>query len=304
MGTVERSEHVALVALLRARSGGLSWADITAEVIATGSAVTTWRQHVPDALFEDPSHIVALAAAEKDLDSWTAAGVNFLSILDGDYPMRLRGIHQAPPVLFWRGQLLASDGAVSVVGSRKASSRGVSIASEIARALVNDNITAVAGLAAGIDAAVHQAALDVGGRTVAVIGTGINKYYPAQNKVLQDEIALRGLLVSQFWPDAPPRPQNFLMRNATMSGYGLATVVVEAGETSGTRAQARMAVEHGRAVVLIDSVVEQNKWAQNLVGRPGVHCASSLKDVIEVVRRVIAERRDAACVMKNLIPAQ
>jgi DNA processing protein len=304
MGTVERSEHVALVALLRERPDGLSWSDITEEVVASGSAVDTWRQYVSGALFADPSHDAALAAAERDLEAWTSAGVNFLSILDRDYPARLRGIHQAPPVLFWRGELRANDKAVSVVGSRKASARGLGIAAEIARALVADDLTAVAGLAAGIDAAVHQAALDAGGRTVAVIGTGINKYYPAPNRALQDEIAQRGLLVSQFWPDAPPQRHNFLMRNATMSGYGLATVVVEAGETSGTRAQARMAVEHGRAVVLIDSVVEQNKWAQGLIGRPGVHCASSLKDVVEVIRQVTAERRDAAHALQSLLPAR
>src|ERR1700744_4410475 len=105
------------------------------------------------------------------------------------------------------------------------------------RARTARHVTVVSGLARGIDTAAHRAALDAGGRTVAVIGTGIGRVYPAENRGLQNEIADRGLLISQFWPDAPPQKHTFLMRNATMSGYGLATVVVEAGEHSGARAQ-------------------------------------------------------------------
>ncbi|MFG1640805.1 DNA-processing protein DprA [Amycolatopsis sp. NPDC049252] len=298
---MKRSEHAALVALLQHRPEGLGWQEITAEVLSSGSALETWRHLVPDTLFDEAGEHEALAAADRQLESWVEAGVNFLSVLDADYPARLRGIHQAPPILFWRGQLLAKDPAVSVVGSRNASERGLGIASEISRALIKEGVTAVAGLAAGIDAAVHRTALEASGRTVAVIGTGINKYYPAANRDLQEEIAQRGLLLSQFWPDAPPQRHNFLMRNATMSGYGLATVVVEAGETSGTRVQARLAVEHGRAVILTDSVVQQNTWAQKLEGRPGVHCVSGLKDVTEIVRKVISERRDVADAMKQLL---
>jgi DNA processing protein len=93
---------------------------------------------------------------------------------------------------------------------------------------------------------------------------------------------------AQFWPDATARKHTFLMRNATMSGYGLATVVIEAGETSGARAQARMAVEHGRQVILTSQVVAQNQWAQRLVGRPGVHVASSVGDVMHIVEQVVA----------------
>jgi DNA processing protein len=149
-------------------------------------------------------------------------------------------------------------------------------------------LTVIAGLARGIDTSAHQATLDAGGRTVAVIGTGIGRVYPAENRGLHREIASRGLVLSQFWPDAPPHKHTFLMRNATMSGYGLATVVVEAGEKSGARAQARMAVEHGRQVILTDRVVAGNEWAQKLVGRPGVHVASSVAAVLHIVEQVEA----------------
>ena len=226
-----------------------------------------------------------------------------MTILDSDYPVRLRGIHQAPPVLFARGSLIRDDSAVSVVGSRKASDRGLAIAAEVARELVARGVTVAAGLALGIDTAAHRAALADGGRTVAVIGTGINGVYPAENRDLHEEVAARGLLLSQFWPDAPPQKQNFLMRNATMSGYGLATVVVEAGEHSGARAQARMAVEHGRPVILTDLVVERNDWAQALVDRPGIHVASSLSSALDVVDQLIAERSAVGSELRRFVSA-
>jgi DNA processing protein len=149
-------------------------------------------------------------------------------------------------------------------------------------------MTVIAGLARGIDTAAHRSALDAGGRTVAIIGTGIGRVYPAENRGLQGEIASRGLVLSQFWPDAPPQKHTFLMRTATMSGYGLATVVIEAGETSGARVQARLAIEHGRQVILTGRVVDRNQWAPRLVGRPGVHVAESVDDIVSIIEQVVA----------------
>lgn len=279
-------EGAALVALLRERPGKRTWADITAEVIEAGSAVAVWESLVPARLMNVGNREPITTAAE-DIAGWTQDGTRFLTVLDSDYPARLRSIHQAPPVLFTRGGLRDNDLAVSVVGSRKASDRGLKIARSVVESLVGQGISVVAGLAAGVDTAAHVAALAAGGRTVAVIGTGINRQYPATNRGLHSEIVERGLLMSQFWPDAPPQKHTFLMRNATMSGYGLATVVVEAGEISGARAQARMAVAHGRPVVLTDLVVERSEWAKALLGRPGVYEAASTADVIAVVRQVI-----------------
>ena len=120
------------------------------------------------------------------------------------------------------------------------------------------------------------------------LGTGISRAYPAENRGLQEEIAVGGLLLSQFWPDAPPQQRNFPMRNATMSGYGLATIVVEAGEHSGARIQARLAVEHGRPVILTSDVVERNAWAQALATRPGVAVAGSLRAVMASVSPIMS----------------
>jgi len=296
-------QQAALVALLQTRPEGMRWPEITAEVLEAGSAIEVWRQLVPATLMGPPGQPDALESAAQDMDRWASQGCKLVTILDGDYPVRLRGIHQAPPMLFARGTLIADDSAVSVVGSRKASDRGLAITADVAHGLVSRGVTVVAGLALGIDTAAHRAALADGGRTVAVIGTGINKAYPAENRDLQDEIAARGLLLSQFWPDAPPQRQNFLMRNATMSGYGLATVVVEAGEHSGARAQARMAVEHGRPVILTDMVVKRNEWAQALVDRPGIHVASSLRSVLDVVDRLIEERAAVGDELRRFVSA-
>jgi DNA processing protein len=281
-------EHAALVALLQAQPEGLSWTEIAAELLEVGSALQVWERHAPAPALIDLPGQVTLATAAAEVRSWVVRGYRLVSILDEDYPARLRGIHQAPPVIFTLGTVLADDPGVSVVGSRKASSQGLAMAVQVARELTAQKMTVISGLASGIDTAAHQATLAAGGRAVAVIGTGIGRTYPQENWGLQQEIARRGLVLSQFWPDAPPQKHTFLMRNATMSGYGLATVVVEAGEKSGARTQARLAVEHGRQVILIDRVVVRNEWAQALVGRPGVHVASSVDDVLETVEQVAA----------------
>jgi len=279
----------------------MSWPDITSEVVAAGSAVQVWDERITPTMLDAPGEVDPRETARADIDGWVADGLTFLTVLDAEYPERLRGIHEAPPVLFALGDVQGDDVAVSVVGSRKASARGLDIAAGVAKALAHRGITVVSGLAAGIDAAAHRAALDAGGRTVAVIGTGINRVYPAANRDLHAEIAERGLLLSQFWPDAPPRKHTFLVRNATMSGYGIATVVVEAGETSGARAQARMAVGHGRPVILTDLVVEHNQWARDLIDRPGVHVAGSLHDVGRIVDTLQSDRIEE--VFRHLIPA-
>jgi DNA processing protein len=251
-----------------------------------------------------PAEPDALTGAAQQIARWAGQGWRLLSILDDDYPARLRAIHQAPPVLFARGTVIRDDVAVSVVGSRRASPRGLGIAAGVARELVARGVTVLGGLALGIDAAAHRAALGSGGRTVGVIGTGIDRAYPAPNRELQEQIAERGLVLSQFWPGAPPQRHNFLMRNATMSGYGLATVVVEAGEQSGSRVQARIAVEHGRPVILTSLVVERNDWARALVGRPGVHVADRLQAVLDVVDQLIGEPAVVGAALNRLAPSQ
>ena len=286
-GPWDDAERAALVVLLRERPAKLSWPQIVAEVGERGSARAVLADAQPPDLFGDQQR-PSVQQAARDIADWQARGLGLLTFLDDDYPAQLREIHEVPPLLFHRGRLVPRETAVSVVGSREASPEGLDIAASVAQWMSNERITIVAGLAKGIDTAAHTAALEAGGRTVAIIGTGITKTYPAENHKLQERIATEGLLLSQFWPDAPPRRQSFPMRNAVMSGYGRATIVVEASEVSGARAQARQAVAHGRPVILTDRVVERTDWGRKLVGRPDVYVAESAEHVTDLVQGVIS----------------
>lgn len=289
-------EHRALVALLQTRPGGLSWRKLTERVLECSSACEVWESFHPPQLISSPEEESALKAAEADLELWAEDGLQFISVLDKQFPQRLLDIVETPPFLIAQGVVEPDDLGVAVVGSRKASRRGVEMASTTAKFLVDQGLTVISGLAAGIDAAAHRATIASGGRTVAFIGTGSRSTYPAENRELHASILDNGAVLSQFWPDAPVQKQNFLMRNALMSGYGLATIVVEAGEHSGARAQARMAVEHGRPVILSDLVVSTNTWAQTLLERPGVHVVAGWREIGEIVRQICTEpsRVDAA----------
>lgn len=272
-----RGEGVALLALLHLRPGKRTWNEITAETLRAGSASEALDVLTDDGSLVRPSLAPELERAASEVDAWRAAGINFVTILDPEYPAQLRDIRQAPPFLFYKGELREKDRGVSVVGSRKVSEAGAAAARGAAAVLVERGLTVVSGLAAGVDSAAHSEALARGGRTVAVVGTGINRVYPAQNKGLAATIEQRqGLILSQFFPDAPPTKSSFPMRNATMSGYGLATFVAEASETSGSRIQARVAVEHGRPVILNKTVVESTDWGRLMVDAPGVYVVDSI----------------------------
>ena len=285
-------EAAALVALLRTCSPKVSWNETAADVAFYGSALAVWTQfeNGDGALVADPRLHDALDAARREVEAWDAAGLRYVTVLDREYPQRLLDIRETPPFLFSAGELRSLDLGMSVVGSREASERGREVAAAAARILVERDLTVIAGLAAGIDTAAHQAALTAGGRTVAFLGTGITKSYPAENSGLQARIAAEGLVLSQFWPDAPPTKHTFPMRNASMSGYGLATIVVEAGEHSGARIQARKAVEHGRPVILTDMVTSRTKWSAALVGQPGVHVASGVADLERIIDQIVSDQ--------------
>ena len=271
-------ETAALVALVR--RGDAPWPEIADRVERAGSALAVLKQaQAPggqQALFpaddEDLSPIIA------ELARWHGEGLRLVTVLDEDYPRRLRLIHQRPPFLFVHGRLALDELAVAVVGTRKPTPQGVRYASEIAGGLAARGAVVVSGLATGIDTAAHRAALHAGGRTVAVIGTGIRRTYPAANADLQHQIGESGLVLSQFWPDSPPTKQSFPLRNATMSGYSLATVVIEAAERSGARMQARFALEHGRHVFLLRSLL-RHEWARDYAQRPNTTVVDGPDDV-------------------------
>ncbi|GAA0225430.1 hypothetical protein GCM10010492_24530 [Saccharothrix mutabilis subsp. mutabilis] len=287
-----RREQAAL--LLALRESGRRWADVANAVEDARSAIAVLDDLLtPDQPTLDHSHVdlaARLAEVEREIDGWATEGIDLVTLLDAGYPVRLLMVHQRPPFLTIRGGLgPGDDRAVAVVGSRGASQRGLHIAREVATALVGHGVTVLSGLAAGIDTAAHRAALDAGGRTVAVVGTGLRHCYPAANRALQDEIARRGAVISQFWPDAGPAKQHFPMRNAVMSGCGVATVIVEAGEHSGARIQARMALEHGRHVFLLPEVVTGTTWGREMAERPNTTVLEGPDHLLGVVDDLTAE---------------
>ncbi len=199
------------------------------------------------------------------------SGARLTTVLDDDYPLNLREIFNRPPFLFYRGTLRVDDArSVAVVGTREPTTEGVKRARKMARLLAEQKVTVLSGLARGIDTVAHRATLEAGGRTIAVLGSGLNKIYPPENADLAKEIARRGAVVSQFWPDAPPRQLNFPRRNITMSGLGQGTVVIEASATSGAKMQARLALQHGKKVFLLESLVEHHAWARDYLKRGAI----------------------------------
>jgi DNA processing protein len=219
----------------------------------------------------------------------SAEGVKTVTVLDDDYPVNLRAIFNRPPMLFIKGRLLENDErAVAVVGTREASEAGITEAHKLASELAGRGITVLSGLARGIDTAAHEGALTARGRTVAVIGTGIHKTYPPENAGLAKRVQGSGALVSQFWPDAPPRGSNFPLRNVVMSGMAVGTVVVEAGPTSGARMQARLALEHGKRVFLLESLVMKQQWARKYEARyAGVTVVKKAAEILDQVEQLV-----------------
>jgi DNA processing protein len=215
------------------------------------------------------------------------AGARLVTVLDDDYPANLRLIFNPPPFLFVQGHLERDDlRAVAVVGTREASEDGLRRARKMAAALTAEDVTVVSGLARGIDTAAHKATMEAGGRTIAVVGTGVLTTYPAENRVLAQQIAKRGAVVSQFWPSQPPAKHTFPMRNVTMSGIGQGTVVIEATHTSGAKLQARYAVQHGKLVFLVESLVTEQSWARTMLEKHRE--VMRITDPAEVIARLRA----------------
>lgn len=207
----------------------------------------------------------AISYANDVHSSLKEAGVNNYGIRvhgAGDYPDRLRIAEYPIELLYFQGwwDLVNSPRSVAVVGTRKPSSEGLARTRKLVKALVQDDFTIVSGLAAGVDTAAHTTTIELGGRTIAVLGTPLSRTYPSSNAKLQKEIAERHLLISQvpvkrYSNQKNPVSNNFFFpeRNITMSALTDATIIVEAGETSGTLVQARHALKQGRKVFILDS---------------------------------------------------
>jgi DNA processing protein len=285
------SEAAALVVLLR--TGARPWREYAELVEANGSAIAVLQgEHGGQGSLFAAEDATADAAA--DVESWQREGMRLLTVLDHEYPRNLRAVRDRPPLMFVDGRLHPGDArSLAVIGARQATSRGREVAVDIAEHLVDAGYAVVSGLASGIDTAAHTATLGRAGRTLAVIGTGLKRVYPPQNAALQRRIAREGAVVSQFWPDAPPTRRTFPMRNAVMSGMTLGSVIVEASLTSGSRLQARLALEQGRHVFLHTALLEQD-WARELAERSRTHVFSDPHEITDAVDRLTSPTRLSA----------
>lgn len=227
-----------------------------------------------------------LAADPQDaapiLGRTAAAGARAVSFFDSDYPGALRFIFDPPPVLYVLGELIPADvEAVAIVGSRTATGYGLDAARGIAADLARRGVTVVSGLARGIDTAAHRAALDAGGRTLAVLGSGVDWIYPVRNRKLAVEIRSAGAILSELPPGTHPQAAHFPRRNRIVSGLSQAVVVVEAGAASGSLITARLAAEQGREVCAVPGRIRspETRGTHRLL-REGAALVESGDDVI------------------------
>lgn len=195
-------------------------------------------------------------------------GIKILTWQDEAYPQRLKEIDQPPPVLYIRGEYLPDDlFAVAIVGTRRVTSYGRQITEELSAFLAANGMTVISGLARGVDAIAHQTSLKAGGRTIAVLGSGVDKIYPPEHRGLAEHMMERGAIISDYAPGTPPEASNFPPRNRIISGLSLAVVVVEAGETSGALITAEFAAEQGREVFAVPGSIlaPQSKGTNKLI---------------------------------------
>ncbi|HEV2202224.1 MAG TPA: DNA-processing protein DprA [Bryobacteraceae bacterium] len=241
-----------------------------------------------------------------------AANAEIIPIRTPLYSVLLREIFDPPPVLFARGRTeLLHSPMVAIVGTRRPTPYGTAAATRIARDLAYAGLTISSGMARGIDTAAHRAALDAGsdagtgGNTIAVFGCGVDQVYPAENRKLADEIAEKGLIVSEFPMGAPPYPQNFPIRNRIISGMSLGVLVVEGGEYSGSAITAKLAAEQGREVFAIPgNITSKLSWGPNLLIKQGAKLVQEWNDVVaelkpEVRRELVGAERKRLNINEN-----
>ncbi|QRP20930.1 DNA-processing protein DprA [Corynebacterium macginleyi] len=276
MHTLTRPEeqNADILRLLRADLG-LSQIERTDELVRLGDAQFVINEH-SRTLFA--SH----ASEEEEIEQWKNQGYNLVNILEDTYPTVLRDVRESPAILYWQGKLETGEKGVSIVGSREASHEALEASFQLAKSLAQRKIPVISGLARGVDTAAHEGAIAAGGRTIAIMGTGLDRTSPVTNRALREKIQTGdGLVLSQFEPGAPVKKFNFPMRNAVMSGYGLATIVMAATEKSGTRHQVKAALNHGRKVIFTGTVANTVRWAKRLVDENKAIRVTSLAEAVD-----------------------
>lgn len=250
-------------------------------------AITQWRSRL------------SLDAEMERLDRY---GVKVFTRHDADFPSRLKEIYDYPPILYVRGSLLPEDEwCLAVVGTRRATVYGRQVTEEIVADLSRSKITVVSGLARGIDSMAHRAALDAGGRSIAVFASGLDVVYPSENTGLSRQLVQQGALVSEYPLGIKPKAENFPRRNRIMSGLGLGVLIVEADETSGAMITAHMALEQNREVFAVPgSILSPASRGTNHLIQEGAKLVRSYTDILEELNLTTAARQME---MKEVMPA-
>jgi DNA processing protein len=214
---------------------------------------------------------------------------------DPAYPLHLKEINQPPPVLYMRGEVVSEDGwSVGIVGTRAVTPYGRQVTEELATVLAQNGVTVVSGLARGVDAIAHQAAIKAGGRTLAVLGSGVDRIYPPEHRQMAEKIIQHGAIISDYAPGTPPEGANFPPRNRIISGLSMAVVVVEAGDVSGALITAEFALDQGRDVFAVPGSIHapQSRGTNRLISN-GARMLLHPTDVLEVLDLIHnVERRE------------
>lgn len=222
--------------------------------------------------------------AEQEFARAGTLGVTIITCQDPLYPKNLLNIYDYPPFLYMKGSLCPEEIGVAIVGSRLASTYGKYVTEKLSRELALKGITIVSGLARGIDSAAHRGALAGKGRTIAVLGSGLDIVYPPENEALAADIATQGALVTEYPFGTPPNAPNFPARNRLISGVSLGVVVVEAGEKSGSLITARIASEQGRSVFAVPGAIESaGSRGTNRLIKQGAKLIENVEDILEEI---------------------
>jgi DNA processing protein len=258
-----------------------------------GDAETTWHATLGDLrdagleskLIEALVEMRRTINLEREMERLHAAGARALTWASEEYPERLREIDDSPPVLYTLGDFAPTDTwAVAVVGTRRATHYGREVTARLASELAQAGVTVVSGLARGIDTEAHKAALEGGGRTVAVLGSGLDILYPPENRGVARRIVDegRGAVVSEFPLGTQPDAVNFPSRNRIISGLSLGVLVVEAGERSGALITVTFALEQGRDVFAVPGpITSRMSDGPNNLLKNGAKCVTSVRDILE-----------------------
>jgi DNA processing protein len=223
------------------------------------------------------------SALEQELNLVERTGVRVITIEEEEYPENLKNIYDPPILLYVLGGFQAEDRfGLAVIGSRRATHYGKKVADSFAHNLVKAGFAIISGMARGIDSIAHRAALQYGGRTIAVLGSGLNVVYPPENHGLMQQIAENGAVISEFPMNTPPERYNFPVRNRIISGLGLGCLVVEAGERSGTSITVNCALEQGREVFAVPGPITSfSSKGTNHSIKQGAKLTQNIEDIIE-----------------------